>query len=58
MFTVRGLAEMWEVWYLEGRHGSSTVGCEQFTFLEHGLDCVVSELGNSETHGTNPTGLI
>jgi len=46
------------VQYQEGRHGHGTVGYGQFTFLEHGLDCVVFCLGNSETHGTNPTGLI
>lgn len=54
----RGLAEMWEVWYPEGRRGNSTVGYERFIFLEQGSDCVVFYLGNSEIHGTNPTELI
>ena len=35
-FIGRGLAETWE-----GRHGNRTVGYGQFTYLEHGLDCVV-----------------
>ena len=46
------------MWCPEGLHENSTVGYEQFTFLEHELDCVVFYLGSSETHGTNSTGLI